>query len=548
MFFNRPKNHLSFALILFTLVACCELLTYWSPFYGKLGVVSYLVLFIPLMIWGFKNLRQIIHLSFKHHTYFSLSVVIALVVLLIVNIFLPQNIGGESTQEINCTLNHLLNSADKGYHQTCLFGYPAKQYFLPSLLSLFFGRTKFNLHFGNSIYFLIALPIFIEGLRSFTHKKWVESDLLIAITLVFSLHFFYFNHFLFRLFEQSVYPFCLLLLLLGLFLQFKKEQTDHLLVLIGFVVALSIFAYTPGLAIASLAILVMGVGLVVRPIKNKKLLGYILFLLLMMLVSSFIYRKDVHLLTNEEKDLFFYVDQLQKIVEHFLFANQGRAFMSVLVSPILVIVWLVSAFQTKHKLLLVLSWWLAVTTFLATIAQGYAFYGFDFRMHRALVVAPAWLLLFFSVLQKINFPKKFLLFVFGFYFLTGLHYQRLYIQSEADNKHWLLIEWLTRFLPVETSGKITLTEKALEFYLSLNDELQYFYPGLRTEVALNDFGKNCQFETEYLLMDENDFCRQSLLQNPAVNLLAVYQLPPDRRLKLKNASGINFYLLSKKSL
>lgn len=365
-------------------------------------------------------------------------------------------------------------------------------------------------------------------------------DLQVALLLSFFLHLHFFNHFLFIYFEQSNFPFAIGLLLIGTYLLYKKEESLEYLLFFIFGIFLSINAYTPALALAILALVV----LLISFFKKDRYLAIKFFaclLSLILLVASFTYRADFKL-ANQQNEIIFYIRELLFIMQHLLLQSKGVSFFSIIFTPAPVIAMafclhyllltpnLKKTLATKISLLLLIVWTISVF-FLSAIAHGYAFYSLDFRMHRALVVMPIWLLLIYFALRRIQLSNKLLLVLLIFYFSLGILYQRQYYETISDSQHWLIIKWLKRALPNTTSGQLQIADSNPAIYLSLNDEMQYFYPTLKAQVVNENFATACLAESEFLLIDEHHVC-WSQISKSHQHIVAVY-----------NREGNSYYLL-----
>ncbi len=520
---KRLKLKISYILLFSAVVLSfvTEIAVFVWPWVGKIGWMANLFIFLAIFALSLQSLYFIFKNSWKYKSFFSLLIFFSFIFLLTFNFFSNKTISGETTIETNCILNHLTNAKDKGYHQTCLFGYPAKQYYLSAIPSLLFGRSKWALNLGGSLYFLLALPIFIRALfvvnlDKKTPKKWQQLDLLIALLLSFLFHIHFLNHFLFFLFEQSNFPFSLGLLSLALFLLYQHSFSLKYFLLLVFSLFIMINAYTPALAGAILGIAAI-IFLLFKQQKHRIYKLVSIVVLILMLVSSFFYRSDFGL-AKQAHNLDFYFKELTSLFEHLLLQNRGAGFFSIVFTPVALISLFVSLFNFKKINFFLLSLWILGTLYLATISEGYAFYGFDFRMHRALVIMPIWLMLIFNCVKKISFSRKTMIYLLTFYLVSGIFYQFQYIQARQDSQHWLLIKWLKQILPLETDGQLMIADKNQAVYLSLNDELQYFYPNLQTKLVDSNFEKNCEFAdprqlaTELLLIDETHSCKDLLIE------------------------------------
>ena len=144
--------------LFFTLISIfiLDYLSILNPIFGKLGVVFWIIQFLFILIYSLKSLIFI----FRQKSYLILLMISILFGVVLLNTNNLKNISGETTQEISCTLNLLNSSPDWGFRKTCLFGYPARQLFLPSLPSLVLGTNQFSLNLGECLYFFLGSIIY----------------------------------------------------------------------------------------------------------------------------------------------------------------------------------------------------------------------------------------------------------------------------------------------------------------------------------------------------------------------------------------------------
>lgn len=165
------KTVINFLLIVFLLAFfATDVLTLFWPKAGAVGFFAWMIILAFLLVFSLKNILLFFLDCWKNQSFYTLTIIIIFVILLTFNFFSNKTISGETTQETACVLNHIAHSVDRGFHQTCLFGYPAKQYYLTAIPSLLFGREKWTLSLGGSLYFLLALPIFIRALFSLDNQ------------------------------------------------------------------------------------------------------------------------------------------------------------------------------------------------------------------------------------------------------------------------------------------------------------------------------------------------------------------------------------------
>ncbi|MBD3279223.1 MAG: hypothetical protein GF390_00755 [Candidatus Pacebacteria bacterium] len=485
---------------------------------GRVGVFAWYASFFCLIVIALKNIWILILTSLKNKSFFTLAGLLILISLIVINLTKPQNISGETTQEVNCALSYF-QTKDWGYHDSCFLGYPVRQYLIPALPSLIWGRNQLTLNLGGSLYFLTAVIIFSQSLLEYFRFSQ-KNDLITAIILTSLLHFHYLNHFLFHLFEQSNFPLSLSLLTIGLLFKFLKQKKPRWLVLIGISFQYLVFSYTPSLAFLGLGLVGLGYLLTKHQNKLNKFISLsIIVITLMSLCLSLSFRRDIRLLGNDNNTPITFIQNLNQIGQHLLFSNQGQSFYSpIIVFPLLITVLI--------PLTLVLGWqaaciagWVCLTVIVATQAKGYSFYSLDFRIHRALVVAPTVLTLLHLLLQKINLQKKlsrsFLIVTLLLLTLSGLKYQTDYIKNRPISQHLAFSLWLKQQLPdFQTQQKLYFINPKTKF-ISLRDELQYFFPQLiLTNKTIAPSQTNCTSSQPGLYLVHSSHVCYDILSQP----------------------------------
>jgi hypothetical protein len=166
--------------------------------------------------------------------------------ILIFGAFQPQFLSSESTQEISCFLNQF-HPPEYGFFSNCFLGYPSRQFIIPSIPTLVFGRSLWTLQIGNSLYMLMGIPVFLYGLLRYFHNV-KHKDILLACTLATLFHFGAFTKAVF-LYEQSGYPVGFAFFLTGLWLLYVSHPSFSVLAMIGAFLHISLNAYTPALAL-----------------------------------------------------------------------------------------------------------------------------------------------------------------------------------------------------------------------------------------------------------------------------------------------------------
>lgn len=502
-----------FLAIIFFGIAFFDILTIFFPQFGGAGIIFWCLGFFCIPLYSFSSIKQVFSKLLTQKNFFTLFSLFFFLIFILYNSFQPSNLSGETTQEISCILDHLQNSLDKGFHQQCFLGYTARQYVIPALPSLIFERSQMALNLGGSIYFIVGLIIFLNGFfKEFLVTK--KSDLTAAILIFSLLHFHYFNHFLFFSFEQSTFPMSFGLIVAGLLLQFKNTSKNSILLMLGISIYLVFSAYTPALALIPLIFFYLSLFLLEKKQRmNQKVL--ILIIMLLTVGSFFItfsFRNDIHILGNQSQQLQAVIYDTTLLFQHLFLKPEGVPYSSLLFS-FLILGSMISPFILKQKKYYATPFWIIATFIIATISKGYAFYNLDFRVHRALVTAPFLLFLFGNLIIEIKIQYlKILLLIIA---LTGFSFSSNYLNMLEPQQHFRFIRWLQSTDLPKNEAKIHLIGDAQNDFISLNDELTYFFPNLSTEAYLENthLDNICAEDLEgYILISENHRCFETYTQ------------------------------------
>lgn len=476
-------------LFTFIFLFITDLLAFNNPLFGKIGTVLWVFSWLFVFLFAAKQFIGLIKLAWDKNLFMTLILVFILGGIVLVNTTNPKNISGETTQEINCMLTHFESSADWGFQKTCLFGYPARQFIIPALPSLIFGRSLFALNFGGALYFVIGLIIFASGLLNYLGKN-KTNDIIVSIILSFIFHIYYFNHFMF-FYEQSIYPFCFTLLIGGLFLFHLTKKSSEIVFLLALSLFYLVFSYTPGLAVFFLAVLSLFFMLINKKTQfsHKIIIGVIIATSILSYLVTLKFRGDIKLIQITQTAINVKQDLITTF-NHLLFQRNGNP----LVSPILNFIFLSLIFLS---LILFFGWsffigavWAMSVIILSVISKGYAYYGVDFRLHRATVIFPPLFIMVAFIFKKyINKLKKLntLLFVFLILMIaSGIKFQINSLKNKPKSKHFYFINWLIEKKIIRKNSKeminIYLTNNTSSNYISLNDELQYFINSAKSNV------------------------------------------------------------------
>jgi hypothetical protein len=405
----------------------------------------------------------------------------------------------ESTQEIGHAVYLINYSNDMAFNKKCFLGYPARQFFLPSLPTLIMGRKVLAINLGGSLYVIIGLLIFSRSISiNFEDRRY--GDLAGGIILSLIFHIYYVNYQIFW-FEQSIYPFGFTLIICGLYLHYIKNQSVTYLSLTGLAIFYLIYSYTPSLSMACLSITV----LIYYYIKNFKetdkkrniIIAMIIIFCIISFFLSFKYRSDVNL-TGENKNQFTneIIDKNKiqsanditgKINELFLINTQ------VIVTPVSTFIFsfilIFSIFFVFRWTMFFLTMWIIGTVIISVASSGYALPPTCFAIHRAIIIYPVMFIMFINIIKSINidFKRKYHagIIILIFLLITGIIYQQSYLKTKTmDNSRihqLILIRWLK-----ETITEKDINKKSIIFYfdeifkgepyISIHDTMMYFSP------------------------------------------------------------------------
>ncbi len=470
-----------------------ELGSWIFPPLGKLGTGLWFFSYVFLFIFAIKSLLTILGNGFSSLKNRSFSGWIPPLVLfvwfyiVITNIPLAKNVSYESTQQITQTLNLLKNSNDLGFHKSCFLGYPARQFFLPALPSMLWGRNITALNTGGCLYFFLGLLIFSSGVPAHFQNK-VRGNILCGILLSLLFHAYYVNYQLFY-FEQSIFPFSLGLIACGLFLHFWVNPSWEISGLLALSLLYLIFSYTPSLALFGLSIpaLLYLYFKVPLPPSRRRFLMLTGIICLASFIISLKIRSDIVISRPANPTSWAEVQaKTGDTAEHLFFQTRGKPIVSPVFNFIFLFGILTSLFFVYGWEMCVLALWILATLAISVLSKGWAAPPPDFALHRANVVFPVFLAMGLKIAKtgKVRLENRSLFLLFLFFFLTGVYYQAIFLKTngfEMRQRHVELSVWVARKLPVkpsETPVHLYFDPSLRDQYLywNSNDCLQYFIP------------------------------------------------------------------------
>ncbi|MGB9637558.1 MAG: hypothetical protein ACPLY7_02045, partial [Microgenomates group bacterium] len=160
-------------------------------------------------------------------------------------------------------------------------------------------------------------------------------------------------------------------------------------------------------------------------------------------------------------------------------------------------------------------------------SKGYAYYGVDFRLQRAMIVFPVFWGMVASLVEKTNTKtEKYHRFLVVIYFLiltTGLYY---HYNFQKNNRlkdvldDFQVINYMNSLiLNKQRVDKIYIVGNSNGKFLPLNDSLQYFFPAIRSEF-LPDL-TNCLIpKNSLVIVFNNHRCYNFLASQQSTKVLA----------------------------
>jgi len=503
---NVPYHYLLW--LLFVLLIFLELVSFFYPVAGGLGMylwmlVSILILLISIysFYYFYKNVQD------KHKIFLYLSWFIMLV-FTIYNATKSSNISYETTQEAACLLGFINESGDKGFQQSCFLGYPARQYLMLALPTIFLKPSLTSLNIGGSLYFLAAQLFWGVGLYKFFKQKSNYSSFFSALSLVFLLHFFYFNHFLFHCFEQSQFPLSLSMAFWGIYLWKISDSQNWHLPLLGLLLLFIIQSYTPSLAFFFLAILLL-LDLY-RYGEPKKRIFIVVIGGLASFFFSLTFRSDIKLIGENHGSFSFLLNEGWLLIKHLFWRGQGFSNYSSIIGKIVLVLAFLSPLFKNSKKIILLALWVIVTMFVATISQGYSFYGLDMRAHRSIIILPTAIFLALNTLQLIfkknQINTRFFSLIFIIITTLGIWYAQSYLSSKPIHHYLHLFNYFRdNIRNVDEVEFLVFTEKSNKNFISLDDSLKYFYPHLKkVQTSYDDLGRYSKNSRCVLIFEESE--------------------------------------------
>lgn len=473
-------------------IVLADVLTNALPLAGAVGTVLWLISYVYIIAFTLVAGWDLVRTSKAAAAPFGIFVVVIYLVITVANVGTLRNFSSETAIEIGCAVHFLNAGGSLGFHQTCLFGYPMRQFLLPAMPTLAFGPSLVNMNVGSSVYFLVGVIIFAAGTTRLFRSAYI-GNLVAALLLSAFLQLHWWEHF-YLIFEQSIYPLSLALVLCGLFLYYRLGDERRSFPLIGLVLLWIVGSYPPSLAMYGLAALALVYVATVRPAVRVP--AAVLFALsVVSLWVSLGYRQDLKIGSGSTMDV---RGDLWLGFEHLIYQNYGIPWTTpFLVFPMVVAVALAVS-GALGRLAIPVGLWIAGVFAFAIISHGYSLNSIDVRMHRALVAIPVLLTLVAVALSRRRLARmrralEVLLLVF---LLIGARYYADYRESIAPTPAIPFVSWLHAHVPDEGTSAhpvtMTLFPNSIPDLPGSLDSLRYFSPNVQvTYLDPSRLGSGC---------------------------------------------------------
>lgn len=537
-------NALSFFVVLQMLIlVVLDLVVPHQNSLGIVGVTYWLLLWLTLLVYtGY----ALFHLTKTLIT--SKMWIVSIVALLYLGAFgvsLPdaRHLSGESTREISCAISHLVNTKHMGFSSVCHLGYPARQFYIPAIPSILFGRSLVALQAGSLIYFIAGFIVFLRGLV-IANRQNKHADIIGGIILTTLFHF-HMATYIILTFEQAMYPMSFAMFTVGLWLTWLHERSTIVLLLLGLIQLILIHSYTPALAVVALNLLlflVFAYKAYRQKTKHWVLFMVIFFISCLSLWVSVQTRSDIRITTAKTPmsiDMAFIT--LGETWRHIVYKSGTIPWTSPMFTLPFVGALALSLFGLFGPPATAITLWMLMVIAVAVISNGYASGSVDYKLQRATVMIPYFLALLVEMSKFIRVPKKILTIIAFLFLVTGIG-TFMDIRAKKQDMHQVaLANFLTPNIPTNGQGvwlgTIYIENDLAPFIKGDNfeDAALYFLPGWHGKMKDIPVNAPCQLEKGVWIMPSSHPCTTSLQSSQHAKRLDT-SVFPEIRDNTKNTS------------
>jgi hypothetical protein len=341
----------------------------------------------------------------------------------------PITMHQESTRQASCGIEklHGENGSAKAAYSWCFLGYNTRQYIPQALLFDLLGPSTFALNAPYIFFVVLGFLAYVIGLKTAIDRGYGGYLLLMTAILVPLQSYYYF--FLTFAYEQSVFPFGLTLLTLGLLLQcaftFKAWNIGLALLSLQYL----LFSYTPAVSVyfftaGILALLALGTLTTTRS-------RWITFAAIALYSGahfwiSLAHRADIRLFEESQYSTSNIDSTLTPLFRAIFYTRPGADWahsnaysMGIAIVGLLLIL-LFTNLRLRVLGLCAFGWSIA-HLLLAAYSKGYAAPPIPFALHRALPILPVLGLVIFFGFGTLRNKRPKILFPIACCILVGLH-------------------------------------------------------------------------------------------------------------------------------
>ena len=523
---NRPSQSTLLISASIVLIAT-EIASMIFPPIGALGAVLWTALSLGVTCMGVCSLFYL----FRSRAFLTLAVLGVWYFMIFSNMTTPQAQHHEITQELGCAVLHIQEQTDRGFRQTCLFGYPMRQLYLPSLPTFILGRTQLAQNLGGSFWFLIGIAVF--GACVVRRFRGIRGDMLAAAHIAMLMHFRNLNHFAFS-FEQSIFPISWALIIIGSMLAYTPARLPAILALS----CIAVFGYTPALALIPLVLLFLAHRYVTRR-HERPALSAAIIVIIFEFISSFYLRGDFNVIAEQQSARTLFFDHL---LPGFIFLfSPGPGAAPFAEAPLLwyllavLVAWTFSAFRSLKGFLALWIW--GVLAFALT-ARGYCYFPPSFQLHKALVSIPAILVLSIATITFISGYSRYLLFLLLPLTValtwSGVFIQHDYLGSRSAYRHLAFVQWLGDLSEWNQPVSLFMSHELEHDYVSLNDALQYYHPRINAQMLekCSTFIDAAAGEKDVFLLARPDTMKNRVCSIPLHQITETFSFEQDPEIAL----------------
>jgi hypothetical protein len=351
----------------------------------------------------------------------------------------PITMHQESTRQASCGINKLNgeHGTMKVAYSWCFLGYNTRQYIPQAVLFDLLGPSTFALNAPYMFFLVLGFLAYLAGLKTAIDRGY-GGYLLMMTALVVPLQSYYF-FFLTLAYEQSVFPFGLTLLSLGLLLQcalrFSAWNVGVTLLSLQYL----LFSYTPAVSVyffaaGILALLALGT-LSTRRSRWGTFAAIMLYSVAHFWISL-AHRADIRLFEESQYSTSNVESTLSPLIKAILYTRLGtdwahsNAYSVGLAAVALLLIMLFT--NSKARILALCAFgWSVAHLILAAYSKGYAAPPIPFALHRALPMLPVIGLIIFFGFGTLKSKRPKILFPLLCAGLLGLHVTLWFYQSRT---------------------------------------------------------------------------------------------------------------------